>query len=89
MGFMALDNAQLIDGDETQQLLKQLVAASARRHGLARNTPEYVDALHYEGELQTLIWHRLRSRHKAHPSPYGLMAREDRRDARLLVARRF
>jgi hypothetical protein len=47
------------DGDETRRLIRELAAASLRRHRLMPRTPEHAAALEVEQNLDTSIWRRL------------------------------
>jgi hypothetical protein len=47
------------DGDETRRLIRELAAASVRRHRLMPRTPEHEAALEVEQDLDASIWRRL------------------------------
>jgi hypothetical protein len=47
------------DGEETRHQIRELAAASVRRHRLTPRTPEHAAALAIEQDLQAAIWRRL------------------------------
>ena len=51
--------AETSDSAETRRQIRELSAASVRRHKLTPRTPEHAAALDIEHDLESTIWRRL------------------------------
>jgi hypothetical protein len=63
---VAIVNEPVPDLEETRDLLKELAAASERRHQFGRGTAEHEAALETEAQLRDRIWQGLVIDHAYH-----------------------